>query len=492
MKKRYPNSEHTALLDQLIASALNLLSTIYARVYFPTYSNGLKDVARHLGFRWSEPTASGLVALAWRREWEHSQQPDLKQMLATYNAEDCTAAQIVAEALSALSQSAAVGNADVVDVATLKREYPQRIGNIEFALPEFRRINDAARWNHQRDKVYARSNKRLARLRRNAPTAGWTVPINKVVECEEQRPMHCTGCGAATIYRWGRLSRTVYDFKLSGAGIKRWVVMYSFPRYICWQCKMTFHQYAHQAKSGNALCPYAVYQIIDLQITQSAVTKGMRSLFGIPASPGMVNRLKANVAERCELSILRTALNLGRKSTPPKVEKIPYFPITREKSARQGFLTDEQYTKLRDALPDYLKRLFVTAYFTGVRLGELLAWRWEQIDWEQGFVTLQAEETKSGYARVVPVLAGDMRRWLEWAREQSNECPHVFNQEGRRIKEFRSAWTKACKTAEVPDLSFPISGALPSGTCAAPESLRSSACASPAIELIRWSVATIV
>jgi hypothetical protein len=27
------------------------------------------------------------------------------------------------------------------------------------------------------------------------------------------------------------------------------------------------------------------------------------------------------------LSILRTALNLGRKSTPPKVEKIPYFPI---------------------------------------------------------------------------------------------------------------------------------------------------------------------
>src|SRR5258707_1342876 len=88
MKKRYPNPERTALLDQLIASAVNLLSTIYARVYFPTYSNGLKDVARHLGFRWSDPTASGLVALAWRREWEQSQRPDLKQMLAMYNAED--------------------------------------------------------------------------------------------------------------------------------------------------------------------------------------------------------------------------------------------------------------------------------------------------------------------------------------------------------------------------------------------------------------------
>src|SRR5712692_10747295 len=92
MKKRYPNHERTAWRDQLIASAVNLLSTIYSRLYFPTYSNGLKDVARYLGFRWSEPAASGLVALAWRREWEHSQRPDLKQMLATYNAEDCAAA----------------------------------------------------------------------------------------------------------------------------------------------------------------------------------------------------------------------------------------------------------------------------------------------------------------------------------------------------------------------------------------------------------------
>jgi hypothetical protein len=218
LQKRYSNPERTALLDQFIASAVNLLSTIYARVYFPTYSNGLKDVARYLGFLWSEPTASGLAALAWRREWEHSQRPDLKQMLATYNAEDCAAAEVVAETLPELSQSAAVGNADVVDVATLKREYPQRLGNIEFARPEFRRINEAARWDHQRDKVYARSNKRLARLRPNAPAPARTVPINKVVECQEDRPTNCTGCGATTIYRWGRLRRTVYDFKLSGAG----------------------------------------------------------------------------------------------------------------------------------------------------------------------------------------------------------------------------------------------------------------------------------
>jgi integrase len=156
-----------------------------------------------------------------------------------------------------------------------------------------------------------------------------------------------------------------------------------------------------------------------------------------------------------ELSILRTAFHLGRKCTPPKVQAVPYFPLVSETGkARQGFLTDEQYAKLRDALLDDIKPLFVTAYCTGVRLGELLAWRWEQVDFEQGFVTLHADETKSGHARVVPILAGDMRDWLQWARQQSDECPRVFNRAGEPIKDFRQAWHLACEAAEVPDLKF--------------------------------------
>ena len=155
-----------------------------------------------------------------------------------------------------------------------------------------------------------------------------------------------------------------------------------------------------------------------------------------------------------ELSLLRIAFNLGRRGSPPLVEKVPWFPMEREDNARQGFLTDEQYTRLRDALPDYLKPLFVTAYFTGVRLGELLVWRWEQVDFEQGFVTLQADETKSGRARAVPILDGDMRERLKWAHEQSNGCGVVFHREGTPIKQFRTAWRNACKAAKVPGLKF--------------------------------------
>ena len=42
-------------MAKAIASSVNLLSLIFAQVYFPTYSNGLKEIARFLGFEWTDP-----------------------------------------------------------------------------------------------------------------------------------------------------------------------------------------------------------------------------------------------------------------------------------------------------------------------------------------------------------------------------------------------------------------------------------------------------
>lgn len=305
MRTRYPNIEGSSFLGHLISSALNLLSVIYAHVYFPSYSNGLKEVASYLRFRWSDGAASGLTALVWRSQWESSHDPSLKERLLTYNAEDCEAAEKVTEALCEVCRPRSSEDAPklaAVDVDSLKREYPQRFGEVEFALPEFQRINEAAYWDYQRNKVYIRSNQRLKRLSRKTamerPLA--KVRVNKVIAVEEQRPPSCLCCNSTLIYKYGKMNQIVYDLMFSTAGVKRWVTRYSFSRYICWHCKATLQLYVHKQKYGIGLRSYLLYEIIELQIPQNAVSKTVRQLFSLPLSRGAVNRVKATEADRYE------------------------------------------------------------------------------------------------------------------------------------------------------------------------------------------------
>ena len=69
MRERHGGAPEGSAVANAIQSPVNLLSTIYARIYFPTYSNGLKEIAAYLGYRWPEPSASGLLSITWREKW---------------------------------------------------------------------------------------------------------------------------------------------------------------------------------------------------------------------------------------------------------------------------------------------------------------------------------------------------------------------------------------------------------------------------------------
>jgi hypothetical protein len=224
-------------------------------------------------------------------------------MLLAYNADDCEATQKVEEALSAACQAVFSGKSTttyVVNANSLKREYPQRFGKTEFLLPEFQKINEAAYWDYQRNRVYVRSDRRLLGLSHKAlkryPRS--SLRPNKIIIVEDKRPASCSHCNGSLIYKWGRYSQTVYDLRLSPGGIKRWVVRYSFSRYICRYCKATFHLYVRMPKYGAELCAYLLYQIIDVQIPQNAVAKSVRQLFGLPLSRGLINHVKSIEASR--------------------------------------------------------------------------------------------------------------------------------------------------------------------------------------------------
>ena len=106
MRERHGGPREGSAAATAIEHAVNLLSFIFAHIYFPTYSNGLKEIAGYLGFRWSGSPASGLEAIVWRHRWEASKDPSMKQALLHYNREDCEALELVANRLVDLHREA--------------------------------------------------------------------------------------------------------------------------------------------------------------------------------------------------------------------------------------------------------------------------------------------------------------------------------------------------------------------------------------------------
>lgn len=304
MKARYSDQpEDAAFLDQLIASSFNLLSLTYAQVYFPTYSNGLKDIARRLGFEWSDSDASGLNTLVWRSEWEATRDPCLKSRLIAYNAEDCEAAQRVAEVIASIcsERPSPVAEALSVNVSSLARDPPLRFGPLQYVAPDFKEINEAAYWDYQRNRVYVRTSERLRRVSRAGlkhSTSG--PPVNKSIQAKEDRPTVCPKCNSTRFYRNGRFSSVVYDLRFSSAGVRRWVVRHCFNRYQCRNCKNGYNELPRQERYGKELKAYVLYQIIELRVSQHAVGRSLGALFGLQMSAMSVNCIKISATKQYE------------------------------------------------------------------------------------------------------------------------------------------------------------------------------------------------
>ena len=81
MLTRYGSPPEYSAIPAVFERAINLVSVIFAKVYYPTYSNGLKEIAHSLGFQWNNAGASGLTSIVWRHQWEETHSDDLAQKL---------------------------------------------------------------------------------------------------------------------------------------------------------------------------------------------------------------------------------------------------------------------------------------------------------------------------------------------------------------------------------------------------------------------------
>jgi predicted RecB family nuclease len=304
MGERYGQLRENSLAGRTIGAAVNILSAIFAQVYFPTFSNGLKEIAGHLGFRWSDSAVTGAQTIRWRHEWATSRDPSHKSLLLTYNSEDCKALAVVVSKISELTRAGPNAGSspgdDVVNTATLKRE-PFGFKLNTFAFPELNVINKAAYWDYQRERIYVKSHVK--------PKRAWTlgggpprvIAPNKTIECP--RPRSCPKCASANFFKHTKYSKTLVDLKFMRRGIKRWVTRYRFHRYQCQACGVVFQPEETcwgKGKFGPGIKAYSIYLNIELRLAQTHIASKLNRVFGLHLDGAAIGKFKAEAAEKYE------------------------------------------------------------------------------------------------------------------------------------------------------------------------------------------------
>jgi integrase len=155
------------------------------------------------------------------------------------------------------------------------------------------------------------------------------------------------------------------------------------------------------------------------------------------------------------LSHLHRAMRLGMMEDPQLVLRIPaWFAQMREDNARTGILTYDQYRAIWRGLPAHGQMFLTIGYHLGMRSAEIRKLRWDQVDFVNWEIRLEAKQTKARAARVAPIYGDVFRSELQMAYAgRDPECPYVIQFRGKRLASgMYKAWGRARELAGVPDV----------------------------------------
>ena len=106
----------------------------------------------------------------------------------------------------------------------------------------------------------------------------------------------------------------------------------------------------------------------------------------------------------------------------------------------------------------WLADLITLALNTGMRRGEMLGLEWGRVDFQARRIRLEAQHTKAGKGRTVPLNDTARAALINQARFRAVHCPSspwVFcDKAGNRLRTVKSSFITACRLAGIEDFHF--------------------------------------
>ena len=297
------------VVTKLLSRTVNLLSVIHTHIYFPLYSNGLKEIGQYLGSRWTDPNASGLTSISLRSRWEKEHDASLKRQLERYNLDDCEALKRIAELVYTISEGfnkessipeiimegRIVAGAENVNPVATSRETPRS----SFAHPDLQFVTQCAYFDYQREKVFLRTNDAIRRA--NSVKKRFEKPrklkINKTIEVRSRK---CPSCANTSLVRHFDKTRSkiAYDLRVSESGIKRQVILCKAALHYCTGCHGYFlpRRYRRTAKHFHSLMSWTMYQHVVHRVSFEMLEGMLKDCFNLTVSHVEIHMFKVLLA----------------------------------------------------------------------------------------------------------------------------------------------------------------------------------------------------
>jgi len=160
-------------------------------------------------------------------------------------------------------------------------------------------------------------------------------------------------------------------------------------------------------------------------------------------SPATVNRSLA-----CLKSLFNKAIVWGKFDGVNPVTRVQMY---KEKTGRLRYLEKEEIIRLVANCSQKFRPIVILAVNTGMRRGEILNLKWEDIDFKRDVLYLL--ETKNGEKREVP-MNETVKETLLKIRKTS-KSPYVFCYEnGEQVKDVRKSFWTALSKSDIKDFRF--------------------------------------
>jgi integrase len=187
-------------------------------------------------------------------------------------------------------------------------------------------------------------------------------------------------------------------------------------------------------------------RLLEQYQTERMEKSNKRVKYQVGNKPGTINRhvatIKAMFTKAIEWELVEEEL----------LKKVRKVKLLEENNRRLRYLSREECQKLLCECAKHLKPIVIMALNTGMRRGEILSLKWDNVDLKHGFLLL--DKTKNGDRREIPI--NETLRATLTRIERRLDLPYVFFNPATNLPyaDIKAGFNRACRVADIRDFHF--------------------------------------